>query len=186
MHHKTPLIKGMFINSHIDRLRREKGEAAVYELKISIGRYEGYNNFDDYPVREEIKVIETVLDILSDGKVDPVHRSFEAGRLHFRDFAETVFGKMTLGLATKTPEGFRRLMQMVNYIGQYVFKHTNFTSKVVDEHSVTITMENNDYPIDHFKGLFFEWAHYWGLKNPKVSAYIIAPNKFEYTVMWEK
>jgi uncharacterized protein (TIGR02265 family) len=181
---RTPLIKGMFINSHIERLRREKGAEAVYDLNLHLGIFTGFNNFDDYPVSLEIKVLEFVLESL-EGAVPPGEKAFEAGRLHFRDFAETVFGRLTMGIVPRSPEGFRRLMAMANYIGSYVFKNTDFSTRLVGDTAVQVVMENNDYPIDHFRGLFCEWAVFWGLSNPSVTAKETAPKRFEYTVTWE-
>lgn len=181
---RTPLIKGMFINSHIERLRREKGEEGVFELQKRIGRYTNFSNFDDYPVALEIQVIETVLDLIG-GATDAAQRRFEAGRLHFRNFSETFFGRMTMGIAPRTGDGFKMLMQSTNYIGRYVFKHTNFSTELLGDNAVKVIMENNDYHIDHFRGLFYEWALFWGLSNPDVIATETAPKRFEYVIMWE-
>lgn len=181
---RTPLIKGMFINSHIERLRREKGDDGVFELQQRIGRFNAFNNFEDYPVSLEIKVIETVYDLLH-GPTDPAMKPFEAGRLHFRDFAETFFGKMTMSIAPRTGDGFRSLMLSANYIGRYVFKNTNLSTEKLEDNAVKIIMENNDYHIDHFRGLFYEWALYWGLSNPEVLATETAPKRYEYVIMWE-
>jgi len=180
---RTPLIKGMFINSHIERLHREKGDEGLLELQRRIGRFTAFDSFDDYPVSLEIQVIETVYDLLN-GQTDPATKRFEAGRLHFRDFSETFFGRMTMGIAPRTSQGFKTLMLSANYIGRYVFKNTDLSTKTLDG-SVVITMENNDYHIDHFRGLFYEWALYWGLSNPEVLATETARKKFEYVIMWE-
>lgn len=181
---RTPLIKGMFVNSHIEQLRREKGEEGVFLLNSRIGKYDGFNNFEDYPVSLEIKVIDAVLEILH-GHEDPKTKDFEAGRLHFRNFANTFFGIMTMNIAPRTGDGFKTLMQGVNYIGRYVFKNTNFSSQIMDGPMVKVCMENNDYHIDHFRGLFYEWALFWGLANPEVKAEETAPKKFEYTITWQ-
>lgn len=180
---QTPLIKGMFINSHIEWLRKEKGPAAVDELCMRIGKFTDFDTFADYPVSQEIEVIGHLMELLQ-GSSDPLTRDFEAGRLHFRNFSETMFGKLTMSIAPRTEEGFKTLMQAANYIGRYVFKYTNFTTEVLGDRSVKVVMENNDYPIDHFRGLFYEWAVFWGLPNPTVTAKETARKRYEYTIEW--
>ncbi len=180
---KTPLIKGMFISSHIDKLRREKGDAAVAELYKRLGIEKGFNNFEDYPVRQEIEIIETVLELL-DGAA-PENKEFEAGRLHFKNFSETFFGKMTISIAPRTSEGFKTIMQGVSLIGRYVFKNTNVSSRLIDESVVKVIMDNNDYSIEHFRGFFYEWAVFWGLVQPEVTAEELAEKRYEYTIRWK-
>lgn len=180
---RTPLIKGMFINSHIEKLRREKGDAAVNELHVRLGKFDDFNSLDDYPVRDEVKVIEIVLELLNDGKVDPNH-TFEAGRLHFRNFAGTTYGAMIMGLFPHTSDGFKSLLLRAPAIARFVLRNTNFTSEDLGENAVRIVMENNDYPIEHFRGLFYEWAIYWGVREPTVHMRETAPKTYEYTVQW--
>lgn len=179
----VPLIKGIFINSHIESLRALKGDEAVHELQARIGKFDGFNALDDYPVRMEIEVLETVLDLLH-YYVDPDERSFEAGRLHFRNFSQTAYGAMILGLAPKTSDGFRMLLLHAGAIARFVFHYTNFSAQELSAREVRIVMENNDYPIDHFRGLFYEWALMWGFPDARVEAEETAPRRYEYTIRW--
>lgn len=179
-----PLIKGLFINSHIEWLRSQMGDEAVYELNVRLGKFDGYNALDDYPVREEVRVIETALDIVHED-IDPADRSFEAGRLHFRNFVRTTYGSMVVGLMPRTSEGFKSLLLHAAAIARFVFRNTNFTSEEVGVREVRVTMDHNDYPIDHFRGLLYEWALFWEVQNPVVTAQEEAPRRYVYTVRWD-
>jgi len=45
-------------------------------------------------------------------------------------------------------------------------------------------MENNDYPLDHFRGLFFEWLLFAG-STGTVAGRETAPRRFEYIIAWK-
>src|SRR5258708_2790222 len=129
---KTPLIKGMFVNSHIRRLRNDKGQEAVDELSSRYGKRINFRNLENVPVREEIAILEHVFDILNEhdktAQLGPEARSFEAGRLHLQNFLTTPFGKIMATAIPKTPDGFKKLLLSAKYIASHVFKNTNFTA----------------------------------------------------------
>ena len=179
----TPLIKGMFINSHVWALRSAKGEEGVAELRRRLGRPISFNNLKDYPVREEVELIEVVHELLY-GPSPEETRSFEAGRLHFKNFITTPFGKILMSALPKTSDGFRRLLLSVRHIVKHIFKNTNFASEAKETNKLRIVMENSDYPIDHFRGLFYEWQLYWNLDSPQVKAQELSPGRFEYILSW--
>jgi hypothetical protein len=181
----VPLIKGIFVNSHIKTLRNAKGEKAVAELERIYGRPIAFKNLENVPVREEVKILEIVLDILSEKPPAPEIRAFEAGRLHFRNFITTPFAKILTSAVPKTPEGYRQMLISSGYIARHVFKNTNFRSEPSEPNSLVSIMENNDYPLDHFKGLFYEWMVYWKLRDPSVTAEESAPREYKYTMRWQ-
>lgn len=186
--HKTPLIKGLFVNSHIRRLRNEKGPDAIEELSKRYGKEVVFGNLEEVPVREEIAILEHVYDILH--QYDPLplpsasSRSFEAGRLHLHNFLATPFGKILATATPKTPEGLKKLFISAKYITPHVFKNTNFIAidSKNDPQVLIIAMENNDYPLAHFQGFFFEWMTVWKLPHPSVTASETAPKQFEYVL----
>src|SRR3954468_16882438 len=95
---KTPTIKGIFVMSHVRALERAKGKEAVHELVERCGMRVRFKNTDNVPVRDEVTIIENVLDILSGKPIPHSRREFEAGRLHFRNFSRTPMGKLVLGI----------------------------------------------------------------------------------------
>jgi len=176
-----PVIKGMFVKSHIEAVRKAKGEAGVAELERRYGKPLKFRHMQYVPVREEVKIIEHTLDILSPAPVPAAMRAFEAGRLHFRNFRTTSYGKI---IFSSLPKNCKPILMNAKYIAQHVFRHVKFTSIDLGPQALKIIMENNDYPIDHFKGLFYEWMRFFDLKRAKVDAKETVPNIYEYTMVW--
>src|SRR3989344_433641 len=91
---KKPTIKGIFVNSHINKVRQEKGEEGVLELEKKFGMKINFGNLEDVPVREEVRLIECALEVLRGQAVPDSERAFKAGRLHFVNFSGTPFGRI--------------------------------------------------------------------------------------------
>jgi hypothetical protein len=45
-------------------------------------------------------------------------------------------------------------------------------------------MTNNDYPIDHFRGLFAEWMKFSGYEGT-VTAEKVEPDTYRYLMEWK-
>lgn len=175
----VPTIKGIFVRSHIQAVRKAKGPAGLAALKRGYGKPMQYKNFDDVPVREEVKIIEAALDVLHP-HVPPDQRAFEAGRLHFKNFSTTALGRMVL---SALPRNFKLLLMRSRYIAQQVFKHVAFTSIDLGPKSLRVVMENNDYPLEHFQGFFQAWLDWSGLSG-QVDAAATGSGRYEYTFVW--
>jgi hypothetical protein len=52
------------------------------------------------------------------------------------------------------------------------------------DRSVSVVMENNDYPIDHFRGVFYEWLLFREHKG-KVEAEELPGNVYRYIISWK-
>jgi uncharacterized protein (TIGR02265 family) len=178
---KTPTIKGIFVNSHVKKVRQEKGEEGVSELESRFGGPINFGNFQDVPVRDEVRLIECALDVLRGTSVPEASRAFEAGRLHFQDFIDTPLGRI---IFSQFKNNFKTVMMNSSSIAGHVFRGISFYSEEMGPKSVKVTLENNDYPIDHFKGLFQEWMNFSGLSGT-VDAKETAPNRYEYTASWQ-
>lgn len=176
---KRPTIKGIFVNSHIKKIWQERGDDGIRELEKKFGMSIKFSNFEDVPVREEVRLIECSLEILNPN-IAPEEKSFEAGRLHFRNFRGTPFGRI---IFSQFKDSFKLMMMNAPSIAGHVFKGVRFYSEETGERGVRVTMENNDYPIDHFKGLFYEWMLFSGLDG-SVEARETAPNRYEYVITW--
>jgi uncharacterized protein (TIGR02265 family) len=131
------------------------------------------------PVREEVKIIELALDILSPLPIPPERRAFEAGRLHFRNFSTTPLGRIVFSMFRTD---FKLMMMQASNIAGHVFKGVHFASEDLGPKAVRVTMTNNDYPIDHFRGLFQEWMEFAG-KSGRVEA-SAAGGAYAYTMRW--
>ncbi|MBI4137051.1 DUF2378 family protein [Candidatus Roizmanbacteria bacterium] len=177
--HQTPTIKGIFLNSHIAALRKQKGDDAVAELEKRMGKKLEYGSSSDIPVSEEVHLIEHALGIIRGDQISEKDKAFEAGKLHFANFITTPLARILFPVFRSQ---FKLLMINANNIAGHVFKHVGFESKDLGEKSVKIIMHNNDYPIDHFRGLFHAWMEYSGLTGT-VSAEQ-TDHRYEYTITW--
>lgn len=175
-----PTIKGIFVNSHIKNLEKQKGQEGLEELKSRYGHPIEFRNSENVPVREEVKIIEIALQILTNDTVPKDQIAFEAGRLHFKDFITTPFAKIIFSLFRKN---FKLVMLQSKNIAGHVFNGVRFSSEELGPKIAKVTMENNDYPIDHFRGLFQEWMNFSGLRG-KVESKAMPDGSYEYLMSW--
>jgi len=162
--------------SHVHALARAKGEKALQELLVRCGRRMRYRANEDVPVRIEIEIIEHVLDMLAKKEIPPGKREFEAGRLHFRNFADTPLGEMALLFS------FRTALMRAPWIARRVFRGMEISSRSLGKNSIEITIGNNDYPLEHFQGFFKAW-----MRRCKLSGSVKAAEKddeYIYTIKW--
>ncbi|MBI2077178.1 MAG: DUF2378 family protein [Euryarchaeota archaeon] len=178
---KPPTIKGVFVNSHIQAVRRLLGEAGVAELSRRFGRPVSFANTDDVPIADEVAIIEHALDLTSAVAIPRSRRAYEAGRLHFRNFTTTPWAKVLFGLF---PRNLKFMLLHAGTVAERVFKGVTFETHEMGPRSVQILMGNNDYPVEHFRGLFHEWMRYFGLKG-EVSAGKTSDGRFEYIATWD-
>jgi uncharacterized protein (TIGR02265 family) len=181
MNSPHPTIKGIFVNSHIARVRKEKGEIGVKKLTDMMGMPLVFKNGDNVLVRDEVRLIECALDIMSTTPVDPKTRAFDAGRLHFQNFSTTPLAKIIFSMFRTS---FKKLMLQANTIAGHVFEGVSFKTEDLGEKTVRVTLQNNDYPIDHFRGLFYEWMTFAGLHGT-VEATEGKQHEYIYTINWE-
>jgi len=177
----SPTIKGIFVNSHIEAVRRALGEDGVHELQRRAGAPLQFRDLEDVPIREEVRVIELANDILRGERVPEEERAFEGGRLHFRNFSRTPIAKLMFGIF---PRNFRYLMLHCSTIAERVFKGVRFESYEAGPNGVVVVMDNADYALDHFRGLFQEWMDSFGLRG-RVVATSSGPRRFEYHMSWD-
>jgi len=181
MHGKKPTIKGIFVNSHIKVVLKQQGEPGVRELERRCGKALNFRNSENILIAEEVMILEHALDILSQVPIPSSARAFEAGRLHFRNFTTTPLARIIFSLFRKD---FKLMMMQAHNIAGHVFQGVAFITEDLGPRAIKVITDNNDYPIDHFKGLFFEWLHYAGYKG-SVEATETIPHRFEYTIRWQ-
>jgi uncharacterized protein (TIGR02265 family) len=175
-----PTIKGIFVNSHIRQFQQERGEGGIEDLKKRYGKSIEFRNDDDIPVSEEVKILECIVDILHTDQLSPEDRSYQAGVLHFKNFMNTPFAKIIFSLFSKN---FKMLMLQSKNIAGHVFKGVHFDSKDLGGNGVEVIMKNNDYPLEHFIGLFQAWMDFSGLHG-KVTGEKVE-DTYVYTMHWE-
>lgn len=178
---RQPSIKGVFVQSHVETLRKTKGDKAVIVLEERLGRRAFFTRLENVPVKLEVAVIELVYDLLNEGHtLTGAARERAAGRLHFANFSETTFGSMLMHSMPQTKATFQTMLYNIGPIARSVIQHTDFR---VEERrgAVLIKLTNNDYPPEHFAGFFEEWMAQWGLDGT-VTYKVKAPRVHEYTI----
>jgi len=178
--HKTPTIKGIFVKSHVEAVRREKGDEGLKLLEEKYAKPLNFKNSENVPLRDEVRLIEYALEILSDKPIPKEDFAYEAGKLHFRNFLTTPFAKILFPFFKNR---FRLVTMQAHNIAGHVFEGVRFYSVGLADKSVKVVMKNNDYPIDHFRGFLQEWMEYSGLQGT-----VIAEDKdgaYEYTLEWK-
>jgi uncharacterized protein (TIGR02265 family) len=174
-----PTIKGIFVNSHVNAVRKKLGDAGLDRLRELFGAPLEFGTTENVPISTEVRLLECAVQLLSPTPVPKDRLAFESGRLHFRNFSTTPLGLMIFAIFRKK---FKQAMLQANNLAQHVFVGTRFRSYDLGPNQIRVVMENNDYPVEHFQGFFQEWlgfAHLAGTVRPEVIGDI-----FEYTIEW--
>lgn len=181
----APTVKGFFVKNHLHRLKVQAGPSAVQKLGFLYGKSIDFDAFNDYPVKVEVDVVGYALDILKGHIDDKALRSFEAGRLHYTDFAQSFLGRTIHALFPKHVIGFKLFLQATQLGAHYIFKNIRFGASTISPNSMVVAIENSDYPMEHFKGFLYECMIHYGLKNPEVIAAETKSKTYTYTLFWK-
>lgn len=173
---KVPTIKGIFVNSHVKAVRDAKGEVGLALLEQKIGHPTNFKNSQDVPVAEEIRLIECALDVLQPN-IPPEQRAFEAGRLHFRNFSTTPLGRV---LMSAFPDP-KPILLRSRYVAEHVFRGITFDTQDQGDGTIRIILTGGQYPLDHFRGLFWQWLKQGGYE-PTIAARQIGSEQYEYLI----
>jgi len=176
-----PTTRGLFVRTHIAALGRTRGRDGLIELHRRFGRPINYAATEQVHVRAEVQILEHIVDMLAGKTLTDEERALEAGRLHFRDFTTTRLWRLLNPIFRLSP---KFVLMHSRVIAGYVFRHVQFVSEDLGEKMVRITMFNNDYPLEHFKGFFEEWMALGGL-TARVTAAAHTRGRYEYTISWE-
>jgi uncharacterized protein (TIGR02265 family) len=175
-----PKIKGIFVNSHVAAVRKAKGDEGVKRLEVCFGKPIHFGNNQDIPVSDEVHLLECALDIMRDTPVPENERSYEAGKLHFQNFTTTPWAKLLFSMF----KDFKYILLHSKSVTERVFNGVIFNSFDLGPKSLKIILDNNNYPIDHFRGLLSAWMEYYKLKG-KVLAMETPEKAYEYVLEWE-
>ena len=177
----SPTIKGIFVNSHVEAVRRAKGPEGIARLEEAFGGSVDFRDLDDVPVRDEVRIIELANDILTEGGVSPDERAYEGGRLHYRNFSGTPLARMMFAIF---PRNYRYLILHAGTIAERVFKGVRFQTREIAPREIEVVMRNNDYPLEHFQGLFQAWMDDFGYRG-MVRARVDVSGDHVYGMTWE-
>lgn len=177
---QIPTIRGIFVNSHVNAVRKAKGKAGVWLLEMRFGRPLIFRSTEPVPISDEVKLIEFALEMLNETPIPPTELDFEAGRLHFKNFATTPLGNFLLSLFK---DDFKLVMLRAPSVAKHIFDGVTFCSKDMGPAIVKVSMSNTAYPPEHFHGVFSEWMHFCGLHGA-VSVGRTGDGGCEYTMKW--
>ena len=175
-----PTIKGIFVNSHIRAVEKAHGAAGRARLETLVGQPLDFSASQDVPVSLEVRVIEAAVQLLVDHPVPEDEVAFEAGRLHYRNFKGTPWAKVIFGMF---PRDFAFMVRHSPVIAERVFKGVIFEAQELGSKTLKLTMDNADYPLDHFKGFFQEWMQDYGLHGTVVGQ-AATQRRFDYVMTW--
>jgi len=175
-----PTIKGIFVNSHLRAVEKAHGAAGIERLETLVGQPLRFGAGEDVPVSLEVRVIEAAVELLVDHPVAAEDVPVEAGRLHFRNFKGTPWAKVLFGML---PRDFGFMVRHSPVIAERVFKGVSFEVKDLAPGVLKLTMDNADYPLDHFRGFFEAWMADYGLSGTVV-AQALSPRTYDYLVTW--
>lgn len=178
MNESVPTIKGVFVKAHVSSMKKDKGEEGVRLLEEKFGKPLTFANTDDIPLHDEVKLLECATEILNPD-LPKEKTAYEAGRLHFKNFLTTPFGRIILPFFKNQ---FKLMMLQSHNIAGHVFRGVTFMTEDLGEKSVKIVMKHGDYPIEHFQGLLQEWMNYSELSG-KVEANK-KDGEYEYILRW--
>ena len=176
----TPTIKGIYIKSHVDAVKRAKGDGGLTLLAQKFGKPIDFKNSDAISIRDEVHLLECVTEILSPAPLTKEQLSFQAGRQHFTDFLTTPYAKIIFPYFQNQ---FKVVMMQIHNIASHIFQGVDFTSIALGDTAVKVIMKNNEYPIEHFRGLFQSWMEYSGLHGTVEQAQV--GQIYEYTMRWQ-
>jgi len=175
----VPRIRGIFVVSHVAALRARLGDDGVRQVAALYGCAPEFRAAELVPVREEVRLLECIVQVLHPD-VPAAERSFEAGRLHFRNFEGTPWARLLFGIF---PRSFRFMVLHAGSIAERVFEGVRFEAEELGPDTMRVVMENGDYPMEHFRGLFHQWMESFGLTGTIV-AQQTAPRRHEYVLQW--
>ncbi|HYF05912.1 MAG TPA: DUF2378 family protein [Patescibacteria group bacterium] len=176
----SPVIKGIFLKSHIQAVEKALGPEGLKKLESAYGGSLKFNNSDEVPIRDEVRLIECALRLLAaDIPEDKV--PYEAGRLHFNNFSTTPLGKLILPFFRNN---FKKVVLNTRHVAGHVFRGVTFSTRELSPTHIEVTMTNADYPIEHFTGFFQAWMEYSGIQGT-VTTHVTAPGVFAYDIVWD-
>ncbi len=176
----VPCVRGIFVLSHINAVRKAKGNEGVRLLERGFGKSLDFDVDDLVPVRDELKIIDAALHLTSVDAVPAPQVDYEAGKLHFRNFSTTTLGK-TLLLVFR--DDFKFILLRTPAVARLVFSGMSFSATDLGPNSVRVCIRNCAYPLEHFHGIFSEWMSCCGIRGA-VETEKLGVREYSYLMRW--
>lgn len=180
-HREQPSIKGIFVKSHVRLVEEQKGSNGVHQLERCFGKPVQFSNAEDISLHDEVHLLRCALAIIEGKDNAEAVSEYDTGRLHFRSFATTPLAKIILSTFRTN---FKRILLHSKNLASHILHGVSFSPEDYGPKGVKITVSDNEYPIEHFRGFFAMWLEYAGLRGT-VEAQRISDNMYEYIIRWE-
>lgn len=159
----TPTIKGIFVTAHVRAVRKSLGEEGVRRLEQTYGAPLSFGLGDPVLLKDEARLLECAVNLLAQKEIPPEVCSYEAGRLHFKNFRSTPLGRIVFPY-------FRRRTKHIflrpRLITGYIFTGIEFRTKEIAPDLIRLRISNCGYPLAHWRGFFDAWLTHCGYSTP--------------------
>ncbi|OGB65625.1 hypothetical protein A2296_02600 [candidate division CPR3 bacterium RIFOXYB2_FULL_35_8] len=176
MEKQSITVKGIFIKFNVDRVKTELGEKSLRDMEGQYGKPLNFSAMTDYPVEEEIKLIEIIGKMIYP-ELKSVERWKKMGEDDANIFITSQIGRVGLSLFFPNIEnGIKNASRLFGLLHQGMI-----CKPIINKDIIALNIENNPYHPNYYVG-FFEKVLQSRNINKKIKVSSIGQNCI-YTVV---
>lgn len=179
---EEPMIRGKYVRCHLKYIEAECNPETVRTLRERFAGKLDFRRNDFVPIWMDNEILEAAARCLKGNDLPRQQLAYEAGRLHYRAFSETIMWQVLTRLFGKN---LRLLLQQSPLITARIYRGTQFSSESYGERSGRITIINQGYPLEHFRGFFEEYLHERGF-NGYADGQEFEKDRIAYNISWSE
>ena len=177
-----PMIRGKYVRSHLKSIESDYGPNVATALRKRFVDRLAIRKREFVPIQLDNELFGATVDLLHAEQFAPERRSYEAGRLHFRAFSKGMLWQIVSGIFGKN---LRLLLQQSPLVTAGIYRDVQFSAEPYGERSGLITITNQGYPLEHFRGFFEEYLAGSGF-NGYVEVQRLDGNRIAYHISWSE
>ena len=174
----TATIKGVFLKSLVDLVKKKKGQEGIEALEKAYGSDLKFHSVQNYPMETEIKLIRAAMTVVY-GKYEE-DLEWEFGKLTFTTYADSLIGKTMFSLLGKE---FRKIALNADRVINTVTGNLIIEVEDLAINKVRVRIGNCPHHIGHFGGVFMGAIESFGYK-PKVETEVLGEGDYNYFLEW--